>query len=291
MLADQIVALAPDLVALQEVTLYRRQVPERLPARRRVPNADGGRARFPRPPDGGARRARRRLPRRRRGAQRRRRAAGRRRARAALFDLRLTDRDVILARDAVQTANFVALPFATKFSFIAGGSGGVPIALTRSTSRVDATSATRTSRSPTRTSRSSRCSRSRPRRRPRCCPGSRRCPDPVLLLGDFNSEPGMNSYPLLTAPFNDAWRRRRRRRAGRLHLLPGRRPAQRGLDRGRPHRPGALPGPLSRQRHGRGRDRSRHRPHAGRALAVRPLRRDLATSSWFPEAGALRARP
>ena len=30
-------------------------------------------------------------------------------------------------------------------------------------------------------------------------------PDPVLLLGDFNSEPGMNSYPQLVMQFRDAW--------------------------------------------------------------------------------------
>ena len=29
--------------------------------------------------------------------------------------------------------------------------------------------------------------------------------DPVLMLGDFNSEPGMNSYPLLAAQFRDAY--------------------------------------------------------------------------------------
>ena len=136
-LADEIVALAPDLVALQEVTLYRRQIPSDFQPGDDVPNATevvldflailmaeidarGGGYRVVGeavnvdaevPVDGGA---------------------------AGPFDLRLTDRDVMLARDTVQTSNFVALPFAAKFEFVAGGSGGIPIALTRSTSRVDA---------------------------------------------------------------------------------------------------------------------------------------------------------
>src|SRR5262245_47977674 len=38
-----------------------------------------------------------------------------------MFDLRLTDRDVILARETVETSNFVARPFDSKFQFTAGG--------------------------------------------------------------------------------------------------------------------------------------------------------------------------
>ena len=105
-LADEIVALAPDLVALQEVTLYRRQLPGDFQPGDDVPNATevvldflailmaeidarGGGYRVVGealnvdaevPVDGGA---------------------------AGPFDLRLTDRDVMLARDTVQTSNFI----------------------------------------------------------------------------------------------------------------------------------------------------------------------------------------
>src|SRR4051794_37113065 len=115
-LADQIVAGAPDLVALQEVTLYRRQVPSDYQPGDAVPNATevvldflqtlmteidarGGGYRVAGeainvdgevPVSDGA---------------------------GGVFDLRLTDRDVILARDTVQTSNFVAANFTAKFTF------------------------------------------------------------------------------------------------------------------------------------------------------------------------------
>jgi endonuclease/exonuclease/phosphatase family metal-dependent hydrolase len=122
-----------------------------------------------------------------------------------LFDIRLTDRDVILARDTVQTSNFSTMPFANKFQFMAGGSGGVPVAITRGACRLDAVlgeahftfadshleiqvlQAIQTAQAG------------------ELLAGIASVPDPVLLLGDFNSEPGMNSYPLLVGPFRDAY--------------------------------------------------------------------------------------
>jgi endonuclease/exonuclease/phosphatase family metal-dependent hydrolase len=202
-LAQEIVTLGPDLVALQEVTLYRRQVPgdiqpgdapnatevaldflellmTEVAARGgtyhvvgEAPNVD---AELPvADPAGGT------------------------------YDLRLTDRDVILAKDGVETANFASFPFAAKFSFVAGGSGGYPIALTRSWSRVDATVGEAhftfanahleiQSLQPIQTAQATEM-----------LAGVASVPDPVMFLGDFNSEPGMNSYPLLTAQFEDAW--------------------------------------------------------------------------------------
>src|SRR4029079_14149559 len=108
------------LVALQEVTLYRRQMPSDYQPGDAVPNATevvldfldllmteiaagGGTyhvvgeatnvdAELPVADDAGG-----------------------------VFDLRLTDRDVILAHDGIETANFAAHPFASKFSFMAGG--------------------------------------------------------------------------------------------------------------------------------------------------------------------------
>jgi endonuclease/exonuclease/phosphatase family metal-dependent hydrolase len=203
-LADEIVALAPDLVALQEVTLYRRQVPSDYQSGDAVPNATdvvldflatlmteidarGGGYRIV----GESINVDAELP----------TADGA----GGLFDLRLTDRDVILARNTAQTANFVAMPFVSKFSFTAGGPGGVPIAITRSASRVDATVGEAhftfanshleiQSLAPFQTAQATEL-----------LAGIASVPDPVLLLGDFNSEPGMNSYPLLTVPFRDAY--------------------------------------------------------------------------------------
>ena len=107
-------------------------------------------------------------------------------------------------------------------------------------------------------------------------------PDPVLLLGDFNSEPGMNSYPLLDTQFNDAWDDAR---GG----APGFTCCQAGdlmnpeSTAGRPHRPRALPWAVSRQRHG----------GHGAAIPPRAARRAgcgrrttsawSRTSSWCPE--------
>ena len=73
-------------------------------------------------------------------------------------------------------------------------------------------------------------------------------PDPVLLLGDFNSAPGMNSYPLLTAQFHDAWDDAGGGAPGftccqAANLMNPESTAAES------HRPGALPWALSRQRH------------------------------------------
>jgi endonuclease/exonuclease/phosphatase family metal-dependent hydrolase len=204
-LADKIMAGSPDLVALQEVTLYRRQDPSDYQPGDDVPNATevvldfldvlmaelaargGDYVVVGESPNVDAE-----LP-----------VADSNTG--GLIDLRLTDRDVILARAAVQTANFVALPFDAKFTFMAGGAGGVPISLTRSTSRADVavgdahfTFGTAhleiQSIQPVQTAQAQEL-----------LAGIASVPDPVLLLGDFNSEPGMNSYPLLTGAFRDGY--------------------------------------------------------------------------------------
>jgi len=203
-LADEIVALAPDLVALQEVTLYRRQLPGDFQTGDEVPNATevvldflailmaeidarGGGYRVVGeavnvdaevPVDGGE---------------------------AGPFDLRLTDRDVMLARDTVQTSNFIALPFATRFEFVAGNTGGIPIALTRSTSRVNAVLGDAHFTFGNAHLEIQSLQLVQTAQAIEMLSGISSVPDPVLLLGDFNSEPEMNSYPLLTAQFDDAW--------------------------------------------------------------------------------------
>ena len=110
---------------------------------------------------------------------------------AGPFDLRLTDRDVILARDTVQTSNFVALPFASKFEFVAGGTGGIPIALTRSSSRVDAVLGdAHFTFANAHLEIQSAAARSRPRRRPSCCRGSRRCRIRCCCSATSTARPG-----------------------------------------------------------------------------------------------------
>ena len=203
-LAAQIVALAPDIVALQEVTLYRRQTPSDYQPGDAVPNATevvldfldllmteiaarGGSYHVV----GEAPNVDAELP----VAD----GAG------GLYDLRLTDRDVMIARDGVQTANFSSTPFTTKFSFIAGGSGGVPIAITRSWSRVDATVGEAHFTFANAHLEIQTLQAVQTAQATEMLAGIASVPDPVLLLGDFNSEPGMNSYPLLVAQFDDAW--------------------------------------------------------------------------------------
>jgi len=203
-LADQIVAAAPDLVALQEVTLYRQQIPSDYQPGDSVPNATdvvldfltilmaeidarGGGYRVvgeaPNvdgevPVSDGA---------------------------GGVFDLRLTDRDVILARDSVQTSNFVAQNFDNKFSFIAGGSGGVPLALTRGFSHVDAVVGDAHFTFANTHLEIQLLQATQIAQATELVAGLRSTPDPVLLLGDFNSAPGMSSYPLLTTTYNDAF--------------------------------------------------------------------------------------
>jgi len=122
-----------------------------------------------------------------------------------VFDLRLTDRDVILARETVATSNFVTMPFENTFQFTAGGSGGVPIAITRGACRLDAvfgeahfTFATTHVEVPSQQA-------VQTAQATELLAWMAPVPDPVLLLGDFNSEPRTNSYRMLTGQFRDAY--------------------------------------------------------------------------------------
>jgi endonuclease/exonuclease/phosphatase family metal-dependent hydrolase len=203
-LADKIMAGSPDLVALQEVSLYRSQTPSDYQPGDAVPNATDVVVDFlevlmaelaARGGDyvvvGESPNADAELP----------VADGN----GGLFDLRLTDRDVILARAAVQTANFVALPFDAKLAFMAGGDGGVPISLTRSTSRADVAVGDARFTFGTAHLEIQSFPEVQTAQATELLAGIASVPDPVLLLGDFNSQPGMNSYPLLTAAFRDGY--------------------------------------------------------------------------------------
>ena len=168
-LAAEIADLRPDLVALQEVTLYRRQVPSDNQASPGTPNAtevvldflatimteldargggyrvavEAGNADAELPVADGA---------------------------GGLFDIRVTDRDVILVRDGVVTANPVVLPFAAKYTLTVGGAGGVPVTFARGRATSTSTSRGPSSRSRTRTSRSGSSRACRSSKPARCWP-------------------------------------------------------------------------------------------------------------------------
>jgi endonuclease/exonuclease/phosphatase family metal-dependent hydrolase len=117
-----------------------------------------------------------------------------------LYDLRLTDRDVILAHDGVTTANQVQTKYAVHFNFTSGGVGGVPLVFTRSVSHVDAQvgdAAFTFATSHLEVGELSVVQMAQAQELvaaldPKLVPG------PIVLIGDFNSQPGMQSYPLLT---------------------------------------------------------------------------------------------
>jgi endonuclease/exonuclease/phosphatase family metal-dependent hydrolase len=112
---------------------------------------------------------------------------------------------VILARETVGTSNFVTMPFQSTFQFTAGGAGGVPIALTRGACRLDAVfgeahftfAATHLEAPSQQAVQTAQATELLAWMAP--------LPDPVLLLGDFNSGPGQSSYRMLAAQFRDAY--------------------------------------------------------------------------------------
>jgi len=121
------------------------------------------------------------------------------------YDLRLTDRDVILARAAVMTSGFVQAVYPTAFSFSVGGATGVPVTFKRSTSHLQAVvgSAALTfgnahleiqGLAPTHAAQAREL-----------LDAYATIPGPVLLTGDFNSPPGSAEYAMLAQRFTDAW--------------------------------------------------------------------------------------
>src|SRR5581483_6122291 len=214
LLADEIVSAAPDLVGLQEVSLYRKQTPsdwragdppnasdvmldflaslqDELAARGAsydVANvATNGDAELP-VDDGGG------------GA----------------FDLRLTDRDVILARAGVTTANATSTPYVNRLNIPIGGLTGPVLSFQRSYSTVEAvvdagmgtgagaahlTFATSHLEigevAPVQIGQAQEM-----------LAGLAKIQGPLLLVGDFNSPAtpaSTTAYPLLKAQFHDAY--------------------------------------------------------------------------------------
>ena len=201
-LAAQIVAAAPDLVALQEVTLYRRQSPSDFQPHA-APNASevvldflallmteidalgGGYtvagvaenvdAEFPVADPGG------------------------------LVDLRLTDRDVFLARTGVETSNFVQTNYPTKFSITVGGADGVSLTLARSTSRIDANVGGAAFTFGNGHLEIQSLASVHAAQAQELVDAWSDVPSPALLLGDFNSNPEDAEYKLIMKDFTDAW--------------------------------------------------------------------------------------
>lgn len=203
-IADEIVTLSPALVALQEVSLYRRQVPSDYAAGDATPNAQevvldfldtlmtalqarGGTYRIA----GVAPNVDAELP-----VQD---AAG------ALFDLRLTDRDVILAREDVATADFVQNAFTDKLTFTVGGVGGVPLFFTRSSSHLRATVAGASFVFANSHLEIQLLAAVQLAQAGQLVADLSALPGPMVLAGDFNSAPGKNSYPLLAKTFRDSF--------------------------------------------------------------------------------------
>ncbi len=204
-LAAQIVAAAPDLVALQEVSLYRRQFPSDYQPGDAVPNASevaldflalltaeidalGGGYTVA----GVAENADAEFP--------VEDAAGQ-------FDLRLTDRDVMLARDGVTTANFVQTKYPTWFSLSVGGTGGVPVTFVRSTSYLDAVVGDAAFTFANGHLEIQSIPSVHAAQAQELVDAYVDVADPVLLLGDFNSDPGDGEYELIMNEFVDAWTR------------------------------------------------------------------------------------
>jgi endonuclease/exonuclease/phosphatase family metal-dependent hydrolase len=205
-LAAEIVTLAPDLVALQEVLMYRRQAPSDYQPGDATPNATevvldflailmaeidargGGYhlvgesfnvdAELPVDDGNGD---------------------------GGLFDLRVTDRDVILARDGVETSDYTPSPFATHFSLTVGGAGGVPLTFARSSSHVRTSvggvpfvfATGHLEIDPLAAIQKAQAQEMIDTLAP--------ISGPLVLIGDFNSSPGASSYPLLVKAFRDAY--------------------------------------------------------------------------------------
>ena len=204
-LAAQIVSAAPDLVALQEVTLYRRQFPSDYQPGDATPNATevaldfldalmteiaaaGGTytvagvannadAEFPVADPGG------------------------------VFDLRVTDRDVILAHEGVTTAFFNQVDYPTSFSLTVGGAGGVPVTFRRSTSYLDAIVGDAVFKFANAHLEIQRIAPVHAAQAQELVDTYAGIPDPVLLLGDFNADPGDAEYDLIMKQFTDVWTR------------------------------------------------------------------------------------
>ena len=203
-LAADIVEATPDLVALQEVSLYRQQVPSDISPGNFAPNAEevvldflallmaeidarGGGYRIV----GEAINADAELP----------VADGQ----GGVYDLRLTDRDVILARDTAQTGYFNVDHFDTAFTFPVGGADGVTLRTIRSVSWVDVDVGGALFTFANTHLEIQSLETVQVGQAVEMLNTLQAVPGPILLLGDLNSDPGEASYGLTDTRFDDAW--------------------------------------------------------------------------------------
>jgi endonuclease/exonuclease/phosphatase family metal-dependent hydrolase len=121
------------------------------------------------------------------------------------FDLRVTDRDVILARDGVETSNFVQDVFPTNFSITVGGSGGVPVTFIRSTSRLDAVVGGAAFTFGNGHLEIQGIPTVHAAQATQLVDAWSDAANPALLIGDFNSDPGDAEYDVITSALTDAW--------------------------------------------------------------------------------------
>jgi endonuclease/exonuclease/phosphatase family metal-dependent hydrolase len=120
------------------------------------------------------------------------------------FDLRVADRDVILARDGVQTSNFIVTTFNANLAFEVGGAGGIPLAFDRSCSRLDAVVGEASFTFGNAHLEIGALATIQMQQAQEMLDAFAPIPGPMLLLGDFNSPPGAGSYQLITQMFKDA---------------------------------------------------------------------------------------
>lgn len=201
-LAAQIVEAAPDLVALQEVSLYRRQEPSDFQPGA-SPNATevvldflatlmtelearGGHYVVA----GSAENADVEVP-----------VAGD--TGAPAFDLRLTDRDVILARAGVTTSELVKNVFPTDLTLTAAGA--VPLSLVRSTSHLTATVGTATLTFGNTHLEVQSIGPIHAAQAKELVDIYAGVTGPLIVAGDYNTEPADAEYKVLTSGLTDAW--------------------------------------------------------------------------------------
>ena len=121
--------------------------------------------------------------------------------------MRLTDRDVFLARTGVETSNFVQTTYPTKFSITVGGVGGVSLTLARSTSRMDVNVGGAAFTFGNGHLEIQSLAAVHAAQAQELVDAWSDVPSPALLLGDFNSDPEDAEYKLIMKNFTDAWSR------------------------------------------------------------------------------------
>jgi endonuclease/exonuclease/phosphatase family metal-dependent hydrolase len=120
------------------------------------------------------------------------------------FDLRVVDRDVVLAKDGVQTSNFVVTTFTANVAFTVGGTGGIPLSFQRSCSRLDAVVGEANFTFGNAHLEIGALGAIQTQQAQEMLDAFAPITAPMILLGDFNSPPGRDTYQLIMQSFKDA---------------------------------------------------------------------------------------